>query len=237
MMGVRSRYEASQIDPTIRVTSSAPANAVPVKSCITATTGSSERSVNVPPALVSSLRSLAHDDLDGSALLYRDLGRLASALRAAAPSVLGFSLVLVVDREPVRVDLVDPAGAPTRTTLALPLDWITGSMGSEMVVFAGIPGTLVDLAADLSYVLPTGVDVVLDRHLDARPATSGTSGADRVSTTNVAIGIMIEQGLMPQDALTTLTRRAVTLGVPFAEAAAEVVADAKARAAARGLTG
>ena len=193
--------------------------------------------MNVPPALVASLRALVHGDLDDSAILHRHLSGLTSALRVAAPSLLGFTLVLLVDREPVRLDLIDPDGGPTRTSLGLPLDWITGSVGSEMVVYAGVPGTLVDLAADLDYVLPAGVNVVLDHHLDARPLTSGTSGADRISTTNVAIGILIEQGLLPQEALTTLTRRATTLGVSVAEAAAEVVADAQARAAARGLTG
>lgn len=193
--------------------------------------------MNVAPVLVDSLRSLVHDDLDGSALLQHHLHGLTAALRAAVPSLRGFTLLLVVDREPVRLDLIDPDGGPMTTSLALPLDWITGSAGSEIVVYAGVPGTLVDLAADLDFVLPSGVHVVLDRDLDAPPLASGTSGTDRMSTTKVAIGIMIDQGLLPQKALTTLTRRAVTLGVSVAEAAAEEVAGAKARATARGLTG
>ena len=133
---------------------------------------------------------------------------------------------------------VDGAGVDdaVRTSLRLPLGLLSGGVqeGSQIVVYAGTAGSLVDLGADLAYALDPArlgpprapVDdsvsrdvtaprpaVVLDLDLPPSTRTSGLSGLTELSTINRAIGMMIETGHHPDDAHATLRRHAAAVGL------------------------
>jgi hypothetical protein len=99
------------------------------------------------------------------------------------------------------------------TSLRLPLSALgnAGLLGA-LVFYAGNPGAFVDLAADLSFALGLGPDVVaLDQDLTpiSDPAgLTGLTGLAEMSQVNQAIGILIERGHVPHSARTELHRLA-----------------------------
>ena len=151
-------------------------------------------------------------DEPGAEVLH-SLHRLGVDAHAAVPSFLGLS---------VTVDGSDPSFAFTsfeegaadgvRTSLRLTLPGAGEDSASPpvaLILYAGTPGTFVDLAADLAWL--TGrppSDFALDQHLSV-PAWSDAGTSLRVaSVINQAIGVLIGRGYTPRQAHSTLDSQA-----------------------------
>ena len=81
-----------------------------------------------------------------------------------------------------------------------------------MIFYAATTGALVDLAADLGWLLNLRADVVLDGKLPAR-RQAATSGLAELSVIQQALGVLIERGMTPQagrDELENLARKSDT---------------------------
>ena len=92
-----------------------------------------------------------------------------------------------------------------------------------LTLHAGTAGALVDAAADLAYALGLGLD---DIEFDGeRPTARDGAGLTDLSTVNQGIGILVGQGLTPEDALESLRRPAPLTdgGHPIVEAARDLL--------------
>lgn len=181
------------------------------------------------------------------------LDALILALDGAVASYHGLELTLQSHGHPLVLNSVAlrPDGRPGAecrpgeavTSLRLPLDLLDVGFepGSQLVVYAAVPGALVDLAADLEYVLnptadsspvgsPTGgralgaepdastsPHVVLNADLPAHPSRPGLRGLPELSSIAQAEGVMIERGHHPDEVSDTLRRQAAAAGLaPYA---------------------
>lgn len=170
--------------------------------------------MNITAALAADLRlltaALDETDTDIAATLHQ----LAADTIAGVPSYLGLSVV-VSGNDPlftstVLLDGVDPADVRTSLQLRLPGLGDSRSPSSvAIILYAGTPGTFVDLAADLAWLSARPLaDFILDQHL-AITTKSITAGQLRAaSTINQAIGILIGRGHTPQQASRELDTQA-----------------------------
>ena len=94
-----------------------------------------------------------------------------------------------------------------------------------LVLYAGSPGTFVDLAADLAWLTARPLrDFVLDQHLPA-PAGKGTgTHLLEASVINQAIGVLIGQGYTPQQADRQLGAQAADAGISRHAASLRILA-------------
>lgn len=160
-----------------------------------------------------ALLTQALDDPDVD--LEAALGGLGNALSRAVDSYCAMTVTIVLDGRDVSFTVprrnaptaVEPA--PT-TSLLIPLSAFTGtSTGSTFILYAATPGALVDLAADLTYALGTGPDVlVLDAHLPLPPPSSRITGLDGQMLVNQAVGVLLDRGHTPESASSELRRLA-----------------------------
>jgi hypothetical protein len=168
---------------------------------------------------------------DGSGLT-ADVTALVATLDEAVSGYAGLRLTLVHDGHPVEVTAMPaPArGAPVVTSLRVPLPPISDALeeGGQLVVWSSVPGALVDLAADIGYVLHDRTDgaggdhpssVALDDDLPSPGATSGVRGLDELATVHRATGLLIGQGHDPRSAHDLLRRRAAEEGLSSHELA------------------
>jgi hypothetical protein len=174
--------------------------------------------VDLPAALLGHVRdltvSIGQDDQD----LGDTVAALTTALRATATSYCGFQLTIVENQLPVTLTaFTDEHDVPVGTSLRLPLGLVSRVDGdSRIVFFAGTPGALTDLAADLSYALGgipveqrssaannadrgTRVDrerkaIQLDADVSPLSRMSGLAGLAELTVLNRAIGMLIQQG-------------------------------------------
>jgi hypothetical protein len=162
---------------------------------------------------------------DGSGLV-GDLTALVSTLSEAVSGYAGLRLTLLQGGHPVQVtSLLPEAGDATIvTSLRVPLPAVVESaeQGGELVVWSSVPGSLVDLAADVGYVLrdparpadQTALPVVaLDSDLPHPGAGSGVCGLEELATVNRAVGVLIGQGQDPASVQEVLRRRAADEGL------------------------
>ncbi len=148
--------------------------------------------------------------------LAQTVRQLGAAASSAVGSYLGLTITATTGGRPINLtalqDFVE--ADDIRTSLRVPLDVaethhadthahgghteaITGP-GIELILYAGNPGALVDLAADLSWL--TGrelTDFVLDAHLIV---AEHTDELVRTSWINQAIGVLIGRGYTPEHA-------------------------------------
>ena len=175
--------------------------------------------MDLPAALLAHVRdltvSIGQDDQD----LGDTVAALTTALRATATSYCGFQLTIVENQLPVTLTaFTDEHDVPVGTSLRLPLGLVSRVDGdSRIVFFAGTPGALTDLAADLSYALGgipveqrssaannadhrgTRVDgerkaIQLDADVSPLSRMSGLAGLAELTVLNRAIGMLIQQG-------------------------------------------
>lgn len=147
--------------------------------------------------------------------VFCSMAALRGNLKLVVGSSPGFSLRLG-GSHPVTLTSVDchVRSGDIATSLALPLSW-TGpdETRSSIVFYAGIPGALVDLSADLAFALGLPLDCLrLDEHLRPDLLKSGIVGLAEMSTVNRAIGTLIGRGYTPQAAQAELGRRAAETG-------------------------
>jgi hypothetical protein len=201
--------------------------------------------VEVPTALLSDLTELADGGGLDAGLLQAPLKALVGGLRAAVGSYCGLQLTIVRDGQPVTLTDVsgpDEDGSIT-TSLRVPLSLLAPSYdgGSRVVFYASIAGSLIDLAADLGYVLKTATItaddppdrdgavgdgdgragpahvrspvLLLDADVPPNPVVSGVIGLSEMSAVDRAVGIMIERGHDPDVAYDALIEQAAAEGV------------------------
>ncbi|MBB3326655.1 hypothetical protein [Microlunatus antarcticus] len=170
--------------------------------------------VELSAQLVDQLALVALGDARDGDGLVSDLDALVTTLHGAVPSFLGLRLTLVHSGLPVQVTSLLPGwtdgAAVTSLRLALAPVSRAFEAGGALVLWSGVPGSLVDLAADLGYVVARGGNdagspaVELDRHLPPSGITSGVEGLDELATVQRAAGLLISAGHDPVAAHETL---------------------------------
>ncbi len=172
-----------------------------------------------------ALLSVALDQPD---IDLRDL--LASFLRESRRSVrsiVAVTITMVVGGHPYDIAAGDQSGHDVAVTSAmLPLTaMFPCEPGTEIIFYASVPGALVDLAADLAYLLRVELDtIVMDEHL---PPMGGASrhSLSNLRDVNVATGMLIERGRTPEDADATLRELAEAHGITVPAAARLLIAE------------
>ena len=176
--------------------------------------------MDVPTVLLRDLARLGADIEPDHDELAAGLIALMEDLRSAVPSATGVRLSLLLGGRPIDLAFFVPArlDGSTATSLRLRLRVLGPDFdpASRVVLYAGVPGAFVDLAADLGYLLRTrpvigpptarlaGFDgpssydgdghLMLDADLPPVTATSGLTGLAELSVINRAIGVLIERG-------------------------------------------
>jgi hypothetical protein len=136
----------------------------------------------------------------------------SAAARLAVSSYLGMTVTVITGGHEFSADVPEHAAAEheVATSLLIPLANLTDSdSGSSLVLYAATPGAFVDLAADLTYALQVGPDVLaLDTHLKQSLGQPGVNGFTDMTHINQAIGILIGHGHSVEGANTELHRLA-----------------------------
>lgn len=134
--------------------------------------------MDVSTALRAHLADLADSIARDAELLYTPLTTLIDELRVAVPSYRGLQLTIVQTGQPVTLTdlLCVETDGEILTSLRVPLRVLGAAYedGSRVILYAGTPGALVDLAADVSYVLKTST-----RTRDPGRGSDGVDGHDR----------------------------------------------------------
>jgi hypothetical protein len=185
--------------------------------------------VRINAVLAASL-SVVGQALDDPVDLEQLLRNLARDAKTAVPSYLGLSMHVVAARDEFTFTAMEYSVdiAHIRTSLRLPMGTNpTVAAGSTVTFYAGRSGALVDLAADLSWLLFLAPDdIILDRHL----AVDGANVVDVLvanSAIQQAIGVLIERGLTAEEASSELLRLARLADTDRLEAAMSVLNSAK----------
>jgi hypothetical protein len=131
--------------------------------------------------------------------LEKSLTALTEAVKGAAPSYRGLALTLVIDTQPVSVISAEPGNtSDIATSLRLSLAWVPSlSADSRITFYASVPGTFVDLAADLGFALHS--DIRLDEDIPSA-LVSDLTGVGKLSAINKAVGVLINHGHTPDSA-------------------------------------
>ena len=107
--------------------------------------------MEISDALLAGLSALSAESTDPAFDLPGLVQALQDDLLVAVPSGLGLSITIQVGLPTVTVTTL--AGTATvESSLQVPLPSPLAESGSAVVFYAGIPGALVDLAADLQWV-------------------------------------------------------------------------------------
>jgi hypothetical protein len=160
--------------------------------------------MKIGAALAADLGMLtvALDEPDADVL--RSLHQLGVDAQAAVPTYLGLSVT--VDGSPpfTFTTLEDSAADDVRTTLRLTLPAVGDGRASSsvaLILYAGTPGTFVDLTADLAWL--TGrppSDFALDQHLSVPDGSDSATYLRAASIFNQAVGVLIGRGYTPKAA-------------------------------------
>jgi hypothetical protein len=157
------------------------------------------------------------DDDDAVAVSFADL---ITALQIAVPSYRGLQLTVASHGYPVVLTsfvALEETAIATSLRLPLPLLGPGFEAGGRVVFYAGTPGALVDLAADLGYALDTAdpdgssesdTAISLDTDLPPDIRAAGITGLRELSIINRATGMLIERGHLPADVHDALRRYA-----------------------------
>lgn len=179
--------------------------------------------------------------LSSAADLDDRLTGLLADLRRASPSSLGLEVLTTVAGQHVRVARFLPGVRPHDVTTSLEIPFVDGAteqlQGSgpvRIIFYGGRPGAFVDLAADLAYAEGVPLDsLVLDGDQPASTA-SGVRGLERVSLVQRAVGVLIAQGVAPDEAYDRLVSEALARSTQLADHARAVVDQAVQAARRRG---
>jgi hypothetical protein len=184
--------------------------------------------VNIPTSVAADLAMLT-DALDSSSSdIAATLSGLVSAATRSVPSFVGLSVLVGDPAARVEITTIEDweHAAQIRTSLRFPLDGPRPEVNAGvLLVYAGQPGALVDLAVDLTWLTgrPLG-DARLDEDLDGPAAPSSESSVSRLSAVNQAVGVLIGGGLTQQEAFAELDARASATGVERHLVAAAILA-------------
>ena len=129
----------------------------------------------------------------------------ASTPKRRRPTYLGVSVTVDGSDLPFAfTTLEDGAADDARTSLRLMLPGVGDGRASPsvaLILYAGTPGTFVDLTADLAWLTgrPPG-DFVLDQHLSVPAGSDAGTCLRTASVINQAIGVLIGRGYTPGQA-------------------------------------
>jgi hypothetical protein len=97
-------------------------------------------------------------------------------------------------------------------------------------LYAGSPGTFVDLAADLAWLTARPLnDFVLDQHLPAPAERGAATSLFEALVINQAIGALIGQGYTPEQAERHLTAEGADAGISRHAVGLRILAGLNAR--------
>jgi hypothetical protein len=158
--------------------------------------------MKIGAALAADLGILtaALDEPDADVL--DSLHQLGVNAQAAVTTYLGLR-VTVDDVDPpfTFTTLEDGAAADVRTSLRLTLPGVGNGCASPaiaLILYAGSPGTFVDLTADLAWLTGRPLsDFVLDQHLSVLAGSDTATYLRTSSVINQAIGVLIGRGYTP----------------------------------------
>lgn len=176
------------------------------------------------PASLSQQLSDLTDALDDPGTdLQTILAVLVDDLTAAVPSFLGLTMTLRVDGESVALTAIEADALPAaRSSLQLPLDPMAGAgPGSAVVFYARDVDAFAELAADSRRLHGVDGQVLLDGHLPDRDAVQSPLVTDPAQGVVIhrAMGLLIDQGLTPEQAAHELRRRAAATGCALTDTA------------------
>jgi hypothetical protein len=160
--------------------------------------------------------------------LLRSLHQLGVDAQTAVPSYLGLSVTVEGSDPPFRFTTLEHGADEIRTSLRLTLPSVAAGRASPVaaiILYAGTPGTFVDLSADLAWL--TGCphsDFALDQHLCAPGGADTGTQLRTASVINQAIGVLIGCGYTPGRAHRELDTRA-DIGGTDRHAAAQFILD------------
>ncbi|MGB6207567.1 hypothetical protein, partial [Mycobacterium sp.] len=177
----------------------------------------SKLAMKISAALAADLGILtAALDEPGADVLH-SLHRLGANAQAAVPTYLGLSVIVGGSDPPFTFTIFEEGAADNvRTSLRLTLPGVgdgRASPSGALILYAGTPGTFVDLAADLAWL--TGrppSDFALDQHLGVPAGSDAGTALRTASVINQAIGVLMGRGHPPGQAHRELDVRADSAG-------------------------
>ena len=153
------------------------------------------------------------------------LTALTEAVKSVAPSYRGLSLTLIIDKQSVSLTSAEVGNtSDIATSLRLWLAWIPSlGAGSRITFYASTPGTFVDLAADLAFVLGSE-SLRLDEDIPS-VLVSDLTGVGGLSAINKAVGVLISHGHTTDSAQRELRHTADVTRISIQKAAEAVTDD------------
>ena len=187
--------------------------------------------MDTPTLLIDDIHNLFSDLAvpDGSTEQPVELEKLLTALteavKSAAPSYRGLALTLIIDKQPVSLISAEIGNtSDIATSLRLWLAWLPSlGAGSRITFYASTPGTFVDLAADLAFVLGSE-SLRLDEDIPS-VLVSDLNGVGRLSAINRAVGVLISHGHTTDSAQRELRHTADVTRISIQKAAEAVTDD------------
>jgi hypothetical protein len=187
--------------------------------------------VDTPTLLIDDIHNLFSDlaVTDGfteePVELEKLLTALTEAVKSAAPSYRGLALTLIIDKQPVSLTSAEVGNtSDIATSLRLWLAWIPSlGAGSRITFYASTPGTFVDLAADLAFVLGSE-SLRLDEDIPS-VLVSDLTGVGRLSAINRAVGVLVSHGHTTDSAQRELRHTAHVTRISIQKAAEAVTDD------------
>jgi hypothetical protein len=179
--------------------------------------GAAQRSnpiVKISAALAADLGILtaALDEPGADVLL--SLHRLDIDAQTAVPTYLGLSVTVDGSDPPFTFTTVEDGTAENvRTSLRVALLARVGDSRAApsvaLILYAGMPGTFVDLAADLAWLTGRPLsEFPLDQHLSVPAGSDAGTYLRTASVINQAIGVLIDRGFLPGQAHSKLDTQA-----------------------------
>jgi hypothetical protein len=172
--------------------------------------------MKIGAALAADLDILSAALDEPGADVLRTLHQLGVDAQATVRAYLGLSVTVAGSDPPFTFTVLEDgaAAADVRTSLWLTLPGVGVGDGRAapsvaLILYAGTPGTFVDLTADLAWL--TGrppSDFVLDQHLSGPARPDAGIYLRTASVINQAIGVLIGRGYTPEQAHRELDGRA-----------------------------
>jgi hypothetical protein len=155
-----------------------------------------------------------------------DVARLTAVLEQVVSGYVGVVITVVHTGHPIVLTLLHDQESPAVTSVGVRLTSLSAGFDgdSRAAVYSDTPGSLVDLAADLTYALTVrpgdtdgttgaGTPVELDADLPFTATESSIAGLDELATIHRAVGYLIDRGHHPDTAADTLQGHASAAGL------------------------
>lgn len=181
--------------------------------------------MKVTAAIALQLQLLC-DNTDDKSRLATGLIQLGTIVAAAVPSCVSISVWLAVvgPDAPVTIGIQHGTVGPVLASLAVPRSL---SEPADMVLFqASEAGAFLLLADDLRGLLDPLLSLRVDEHLQVEIDTTAgrlLSAMSELSVVNQAIGILIDRGLLPEEAHAELSRLAARDGTDVAAVSRQIL--------------